>query len=92
MRHSFTNMPRVIKKTYKPEMLRSIIERLDRLSGRLRAVATWMDEEEQTLAIANHKSMLKGLEFAEAFGQAAERAVDNSRLDETEEHEEEMDN
>ena len=32
------------------------------------------------LMISNHKSMVKGLEFAEAFGHAAERAVDNYRL------------
>ena len=86
MSDPFTEMPRLIKKTYRPEMLRSIIERLDRLSGRLRAVATWMEEEEQTLPITNHKSMLQGLQYAEAFGQAAERAVDNWRLDETEQH------
>ncbi|MCA9248953.1 MAG: hypothetical protein KDA42_17625 [Planctomycetales bacterium] len=66
---------------YTAERLQTVIERLDRLAGRLRAVHDWMEEEGvDSLEITNHKSMIKGLEFAEAFGHASERAVDNYRL------------
>ena len=76
-------MPKKIATTYRPEMLSSVIERLDRLSGRLRAVSTWLEEEGRTeLEITNHSSLIQGLEYAEAFGQAAERAADNCRLGE----------
>ncbi len=79
--HGDSVMPAKPIEPYSPQKLLSLIQRLDRLSGRLRAVATWMEQEEQEmLLITNHKSMVKGLEFAEAFGHAAERAVDNFRL------------
>lgn len=76
-------MPKKIATTYRVETLSAVIERLERLTGRLKAIATWMEEEGRTeLEITNHSSMIQGLEYAEAFGQAAERAADNCRLGE----------
>ena len=68
---------------YSAERLDTVIDRLERLSGRLKAVRDWMKQEDvESLQITNHKSMLKGLEFSEAFGQASERAADNHRMGE----------
>lgn len=76
-------MPKKIATTYRAETLSTVIERLERLTGRLKAIAVWMEEEGRTeLEITNHSSMIQGLEYAEAFGQAAERAADNCRLGE----------
>lgn len=76
-------MPTKPFEPYTPERITNVVKRLDRLSGRLRAVAAWMDEQgASSLQVTNHKSMVKGLEFSEAFGYAAERAVDNERLTE----------
>lgn len=76
-------MPKKIATTYQPDTLRTVIERLDRLTGRLKAISVWMEEVGcQELEITNHSSMIQGLEYAEAFGQAAERAADNFRLGE----------
>ena len=66
---------------YSSDRIENVVERLERAAGRLRAVATWMEEEEvEQILVTNHKSLIKGLEFAEAFGYAAERAVDNHRF------------
>jgi hypothetical protein len=74
-------MPKMIYTAYSPEKLESICERLDRIAGRLRAVAAWMEEEElEEMDISNSQSMLMGVEHAESFGQAAERSRDNYRL------------
>jgi len=74
-------MPRKIETPYTVDMLQSVIDRLDRLSGRLRAVRQWIEDEGlEELPITNHRSMVQGVEFAEAFGQAAERAVDDFRI------------
>lgn len=74
-------MPRTIATTYRPEMLTSVVDRLERLAGRLRAVADWMEEGQiESLTITHHRSLTNGLRMAETFGQAAERAVDDYRL------------
>lgn len=81
IRHLLGTMPKMIYKPYTPDMLESLVDRLERLSGRIRAIAAWMEEEElEEMEITNSKSMLLGIEHAEAFGQAAERARDNYRL------------